>query len=58
MAKDSADSLLDLLNDILNLSKIEAGKFEIEAIPYNLFTTLDGAARPWHSARRGKAWIR
>ena len=57
MAKDSADSLLDVLNDTLNLSK-EAGKFEIEAIPYNLFTTLDGAARPWDRARRRKAWIR
>ncbi|MCM8538343.1 MAG: ATP-binding protein [Lentisphaeraceae bacterium] len=33
---DSAKSLLVILNDILDISKIEAGKLELEVIPANL----------------------
>ncbi len=40
----SADSLLALLDTILDLSKIEAGQIELEEIAFDLRTTLETAA--------------
>ena len=37
---DSGKSLMALLNDVLDLSKIEAGKLEISAVPGDLMHTL------------------
>jgi PAS domain S-box-containing protein len=33
--KDSADALLELLDEVLDLSRIEAGHFELESVPCN-----------------------
>ena len=43
LAKASADALLALLNDILDLSKIEAGKIAIQSVPFDLHQTLQSA---------------
>src|SRR5581483_9346192 len=42
-AKSSADSLLSLLNDILDLSKVEAKKLELTPIPFSIRHCLSGA---------------
>ncbi|OIQ50110.1 Autoinducer 2 sensor kinase/phosphatase LuxQ [Pseudodesulfovibrio hydrargyri] len=40
-ALNSGRSLLQVLNDILDLSKVESGKLELEAIPFELGEVLD-----------------
>ncbi|HEY2953477.1 MAG TPA: response regulator, partial [Verrucomicrobiae bacterium] len=39
--KQSADTLLTLINEILDFSKIEAGKLQLEPIPFNLHECLE-----------------
>ena len=36
MLNASGDNLLGLLNNILDLSKLDAGKFDFEALPFSL----------------------
>jgi PAS domain S-box-containing protein len=40
-AKKSADSLLGIINDILDLSKIESGKMELYNVDFNLSEVID-----------------
>ena len=51
---DSGEALLHLLNDILDLSKIEAGKIEIEQIDFSLQRLLDSTKAFWESRALSK----
>ena len=47
MIKTSADSLLTLINDILDLSKIEAGKIEMEMVEFDVRDCVSQLMKPF-----------
>lgn len=49
-AQRSAQALLAILNDILDLSKIESGRMQLELIPFSIRTHLRDCIRP-HQVR-------
>ncbi|HEY0995963.1 MAG TPA: response regulator, partial [Gemmatimonadaceae bacterium] len=59
LVKSSAESLLRILDDILDFSKIEAGQLTLEAIPFDLPRTVDGAVRllAVRAAQRGNELV-
>jgi len=40
----SGESLLNILNDLLDISKVEAGKLELEIVPFDPTATLEASA--------------
>jgi len=44
VVQESGEALLGIVNDILDISKLEAGKLEIETIDFDLVATVDAAA--------------
>ena len=53
--KHSAESLLGIINDILDLSKIEAGKLDLEILEFNLIALLEDFADTFtpHAEQKG-----
>jgi two-component system, sensor histidine kinase and response regulator len=44
--RTSADTLLAILNDVLDFSKIESRKLELEAVPFSIRTSIADALKP------------
>jgi signal transduction histidine kinase/CheY-like chemotaxis protein len=53
--RDSAFALLHIINDILDSSKIEAGKLTLDAVPVSLGNIIDGVAQTLSPAANDKS---
>ncbi|WP_298619418.1 hybrid sensor histidine kinase/response regulator [uncultured Zoogloea sp.] len=54
--RSSATTLLHLLNDILDFSRMEAGSLQLEAVPFNLRETIEQTAAVFAPAARKKGF--
>jgi signal transduction histidine kinase/CheY-like chemotaxis protein len=57
IVKNSAEALLSIVNDILDLSKIEAGKFTVERRPFALRPVLESAIHLMSPRARDKQLV-
>ncbi|MBI1206297.1 MAG: DUF3369 domain-containing protein [Azospirillum sp.] len=55
VVRDSAGSLLTIIDDILDFSKIEAGRLELERLPITLAALVEGVAETLAPVARKKA---
>ena len=56
--EQSSRSLMELVNDILDMSKIEAGRMECEAVPFNLRQLITSLEEQYqHLAARKELWF-
>ncbi len=53
--RQSADALMDIINDLLDLSKIEAGRMELESIDFEPRALLEHLCRPIALSAQRKA---
>ncbi len=54
VVRSSAESLLGILNDILDLSKIEAGKLTIESVPVNCRQLIQDTLAPFAQSAQSR----
>ncbi len=52
--RTAADSLLTIINDLLDLSKVEAGKLELESIPFDIHEAVEETIRIMRVRAAGK----
>ena len=57
IVKSSADCLLAIINDILDVSKMEAGMLSLESIPFDLVDTIEDALRPHQITANAKGLL-
>jgi signal transduction histidine kinase len=51
-SKISSEHMLQLVNDILDLSKLEAGKMELENVSFNLNEFLTKVVAPFNTIKQ------
>jgi signal transduction histidine kinase/CheY-like chemotaxis protein/HPt (histidine-containing phosphotransfer) domain-containing protein len=54
VVRESGEALLGIVNDILDISKLEAGKFELEKIDFDLLNTVESAIQLMSGRAREK----